>query len=380
MSLEFLNQLKNFEKLRNQNVFQGYSLAEFEKTLDFLGIKEKPVDCKRISIVGTNGKGSVAHFLSELAQENFHCKVGLYTSPHLLVETERIQVNGVNITYSEIQNFLDSQSETALNRLKNLSYFEFFTLLAMDYFRRQRCNMEIYEAGLGGRLDATKLVEAETIVLTKIGLDHTAILGDTKEKILFEKLQIATAQAKTIFFFPQNDSKLDTMILNFGKEKGIQTICFDSPFSMSPQIKESYLSFNLHYAAFILENVYKLKVSHSGVSNPRGRMEILQNNPLFIFDVGHNPDAILNLLMSIEKEYGTMQWDVVLGTLPDKDTLEIYSILEKWNYKREIFFFTKPPFFIPKIPNLKTHEDWSKKNPTIITGSFRLYEIFKTSL
>ncbi len=372
MSLNFLKELKNFEKQRNHNVFQGYSLQEFTDILEFFDLKEKKTNCLRISIVGTNGKGSLAHYLSELAQKNFHLKVGLYTSPHLLQETERIQVNSKKISYSEIQNFLDLQTQEKISQLKKLSYFEFFTLLAIYYFQTQNCDLEIYEAGLGGRLDATKLAQADFVVVTKIGLDHTAILGDTKEKILNEKLEITTTNTKAIFYFLQDETHLNQQILEYGRKKNISTICFDKEFKF-----QEYLSFNLHYAKFILEQIYQKKIINLEVSNPKGRMEVLKKEPLVIFDVAHNPDAILNLLSSIEIKYPNIYWDILLGCLADKDILEIYNILNNWKYKKEIFFVVNPNFIIPNIKNIKTQQNWSKKNPTLVTGSFRLYEMFQ---
>jgi dihydrofolate synthase/folylpolyglutamate synthase len=371
MSLNFLKELKNFEKQRNHNIFQGYSLQEFTDILQFFDLKEKKTNCLRISIVGTNGKGSLAHYLSELAQKNLQLKVGLYTSPHLLQETERIQVNGKKISYSEIQNFLDLQTQEKISQLKKLSYFEFFTFLAIYYFQTQNCNLEIYEAGLGGRLDATKLAQADYVIVTKIGLDHTAILGDTKEKILNEKLEITTPNTKAIFYFPQDETHLNQQILEYGRRKNILTICFDEKFKF-----KEYLLFNLYYAKFILEQIYQKKIIDLEVSNPKGRMEVLKKEPLVIFDVAHNPDAILHLLTSLEFRYPNTYWDILLGCLADKDILEIYNILDNWKYKKEIFFVVNPNFIIPNIINIKTQQNWSKKNPTLVTGSFRLYELF----
>ncbi|MCX8000076.1 MAG: bifunctional folylpolyglutamate synthase/dihydrofolate synthase, partial [Leptospiraceae bacterium] len=145
LAQEFLSKLRNFEKQRNRNLFQNYSLDFLEKVFQKLGL-ESSSQAIRVSVVGTNGKGSTAFFLSELILKNQLGTVGLYTSPHLLTERERIQVNGNCFEYEDLNSFLQDQEPEILKDLSQLSYFEFLTLFAMFHFRKQNCNFEIYEA------------------------------------------------------------------------------------------------------------------------------------------------------------------------------------------------------------------------------------------
>ena len=171
----FLQKLKNFEISRNKLHFQSYSLSPFEKILDSF-LEPNPHLLFRISVVGTNGKGSVSEFLSTLLSKIGN--VGLYTSPHLFSFTERIKLNGNPISKEWINEWMESLPTKKRNDLHTLSYFEFLTLLAFVYFRECKTSYEVLEAGLGGRLDATKTSQPDFVVLTKVDLDHTEILGN----------------------------------------------------------------------------------------------------------------------------------------------------------------------------------------------------------
>ncbi len=369
-SQAFLNKLKNFEKQRTKDLFQNYSLHFPEQILKKMNLTQNPISTK-ISVVGTNGKGSTAYYLSKLIQKNSLGKVGLYLSPHLYTERERVQVNGNYFSYAELNEFLKAYQDLQ-KEFSQLSYFEFLTLFAIAYFRKYDCKFEIYEAGLGGRLDATKLAKADFIVITKIGLDHTQILGETLEKILEEKLHIFTENCKGIFYFPQEDPNLDKRIEQFCLEKNIE--CY--PFF---EKLEDYLTFNLNYAKFILETILNSKLNFIELEPIQGRMEVLIENPMVLFDVGHNPDAIKFLISSIQKRYARLKWNILLGCLPDKDLKSILEIFRSWNKTHKIYILTKPPFTKPnfehseiEIENVKSLD--FQKN-LLITGSFRLCEI-----
>ena len=177
---QFLSSLTNLEKTRNFNVFKDYSLDEFISVLDSFDLLKTNENTLRISLVGTNVKGSTAFSLSQLFLTLENCSpVGLYTSPHLIIQNERIQVNGDMISDEWMNHKLNTFAKEEIERLKTLSYFEFFTFLSILFFKDNGCKTEIYEAGLGGRLDATKLVNPNIVVLTEVSLDHTEILGNT---------------------------------------------------------------------------------------------------------------------------------------------------------------------------------------------------------
>lgn len=368
-ALEFLNSLRNFEKQRNRNVFQDYSLTFLEEVLRNLGL-DSPSQATRISIVGTNGKGSTAYFLSQLILYNGLGKVGLYVSPHLLTERERVQVNGKYFEYEELEEFLQLHLKM-LEKLRLLSYFEFLTLFAIAYFQKHNCKFEIYEAGLGGRLDATKLAKADYVVLTKIGLDHTEILGDTKEKILEEKLHIATENCKALFYFSQYDN-LEERIQGFCSKRKIQVYKFNHTL-------EDYLEFNLNYAVFILEKIVSSPILVSNTFTVPGRMEIVSEQPLIVYDVAHNPDALYFLISSLNKRYAQVRWNILLGCLPDKDIKSMLNILKTWDKALTISVLTSPPFaklnFVHDVREVKDLENFTWNGALLVIGSFRLYEM-----
>src|SRR5690606_3128046 len=139
---------------------------------------------KSIHVAGTNGKGSTSHMLASVLQIAGY-KTGLYTSPHLKEFTERIRINGIEISTEFVVNFV--------NRIHPIiqeihpSFFEITVAMAFDYFVHEKVDVAVIEVGLGGRLDSTNVITPELSLITNIGMDHVAILGDTIEKIAAEK-------------------------------------------------------------------------------------------------------------------------------------------------------------------------------------------------
>ncbi len=388
---QFLSSLTNLEKTRNFNVFKEYSLDGFRSALKDFGVLEKPNDILRISVVGTNGKGSTAYFLSQIFLQNSQFSpVGLYTSPHLLTQNERIQVNGNLISDSWMNQKLNSFSARELERLKTFSYFEFFTLFSILYFKDNDCKTEIYEAGLGGRLDATRLVNPDIVVLTKITLDHTEILGDTAEKILLEKLQIAGTNAKFMYTFLQDDHLL-TITKSFCIENNIELVIY--PYSVSID----YLSFNKMYALFIMNSILQNKKQPlmdenilSNIPNMNGRMQLIRKEPILLFDIGHNPSAIEYLLQSVEISYSDEnKWDVYIGLLKDKNLISVLEILSNHPKIKKINLITggiwnEEDYKSEKINRISEEEFFrlvtNTDIPSLVLGSFRLYPLVKKNV
>ena len=152
-------------------------------------------ECITITVAGTNGKGTCAHALQALLLAAGY-SVGLYTSPHLIRINERIIINGSAVDDKHILNAF-SVIEKARGNI-SLSYFEFLTLTALWLFRESKIDWQILEVGLGGRLDAVNVVNADACVITSIGLDHTEWLGDTREQIAFEKAGVARADCPAV--------------------------------------------------------------------------------------------------------------------------------------------------------------------------------------
>ena len=142
---------------------------------------------KTVHVGGTNGKGSTSHMIASVLQEAGY-KVGLYTSPHLKNFTERIRINGKEVSKDFVVDFID-KNKSFLERQK-LSFFEMTVGMAFDYFATEKVDIAIIEVGLGGRLDSTNVIIPEVSVITNIGLDHTQFLGETLQEIAFEKAGI----------------------------------------------------------------------------------------------------------------------------------------------------------------------------------------------
>lgn len=162
--------------------------ADIQPTIDFMAALGNPErKFRSIHVAGTNGKGSVSHFLASILQEAGY-KVGLYTSPHLVDFRERIRINGDMIAQQTVVDFVEANRRLFADL--HLSFFEMTVGLAFDYFAREKVDIAVVEVGMGGRLDSTNVITPLLSVITNIGLDHTQFLGDTLEKIAAEKAGI----------------------------------------------------------------------------------------------------------------------------------------------------------------------------------------------
>jgi len=174
------------EKLYSLHTF-GIKLG-LENIQKFLSTLDNPQSkLKTIHIAGSNGKGSTAAFIASILME-YGYKVGLYTSPHFIRFNERIQINNVQIPDEYLANFI-TESEDYIDEHK-LTFFEVTTAIAFKYFAENDVDFAVIETGLGGRLDATNVLDPLAVVITSISLEHTNILGDTIRKIAFEKAAI----------------------------------------------------------------------------------------------------------------------------------------------------------------------------------------------
>ena len=178
--------------------------ADIQPTIDLMEALGNPErKFRSIHVAGTNGKGSVSHFLASILQEA-GCKVGLYTSPHLVDFRERIRINGEMIPQQEVVDFVEKKLSTFHFPL---SFFEMTVGLAFDYFAREKVDIAVIEVGMGGRLDSTNVITPLLSVITNIGLDHTQFLGDTLEKIAFEKAGIIKEGVPVVIGETQPETK-----------------------------------------------------------------------------------------------------------------------------------------------------------------------------
>ncbi len=346
-----------------------------------------PFNPIKISIIGTNGKGSTGFFLSQLFYYN-DLNVGFYSSPHLISFLERIQINLKIIEESQIDEYYDEFIKKIINSNKrfqetynDLTYFEVLTIFSIYLFYKLQLPIQIYEAGLGGRFDATKIVSPDIVILTNVSLDHTKVLGNTKEKILNEKLGILSRQTKMLLI---GDPFLKSYFYNKNLKIPIQF------FHIQKKI-DTYLEYNKEFAIDSFKKIcefYKISIKKPNfyLTPPYGRIQIHKVNSFyFIYDVSHNPRGMYHFLISLRKVFPEICKDntiIILGLLKDRS----------YKHMKRLFLWTKLKHYypLPYVPNINEflhsnpfdvldieHYD-SIKNKTFIIfcGTFRLYNIF----
>ena len=286
---------------------------------------------KSIHIAGTNGKGSTAHIISSILQEEGYT-VGLYTSPHLKDFRERIRINGIMISEKDVINFV-SKNKIQFEKIK-MSFFEYTVALAFNHFANN-VDIAIIETGLGGRLDSTNIINPEVSIITNIGYDHINLLGNTLEKIAFEKAGIIKQSVPVVIGRIQKETK--NVFLETADKKGAP-ISFSKKYNYATKsLKGNYQTENINTAISALkildwkiseENIIKGLDNISINTGIRGRWEQLKNEPLTICDTGHNKDGISNIIRQIKKiNYKKLHF--VFGSVNDKDLDEILRILPK---------------------------------------------------
>lgn len=313
---------------------------------------------KSIHVAGTNGKGSTSHTLAAILQSAGY-KTGLYTSPHLKSFTERVRINGQEITEQAVVEFVEA-NKSFLDELKP-SFFEMTVGLAFWYFAKEQVDIAVIEVGMGGRLDSTNVITPELSVITNIGWDHMQFLGDKLPLIAGEKAGIIKPKVPAIISQTQEettsvflkkalenqthitfaDQKIKLQKLN--SEEGI------AKYAVSENGKTQRLEYGLQgdYQLFnlpgILESVNQLrsmgwKISDvalgkglkdvSSLTGLKGRWQILGEEPTVIADTGHNEPGIRAILNQL-KSYSFNQLWMVIGMVQDKDISKILALLPK---------------------------------------------------
>ncbi|WP_343377754.1 bifunctional tetrahydrofolate synthase/dihydrofolate synthase [Buchnera aphidicola (Formosaphis micheliae)] len=298
---------------------------------------------------GTNGKGTVCYFLEKIFINSGY-RVGLYTSPHLLDEIERVRINGQYVERSVYQYAF------SLVRLYQenffLTYFEFITLVALVLFKDTKLDVIILEVGLGGRLDATNIINTDLSIITNVGIDHVDFLGSTRSSIGFEKAHIARKNKFIIFGEYDIPGKMAHVIKN---KQAILKLFKRDWFIIKNKNNWSYVSrtrniYNISYpnvslnsisvaltalfcSPFIIYNNVIIDVIKNIVIP--GRFQIISQKPKIILDVGHNPHAILNLSKKIKKiSHKRKKIYVIMGILKDKDfhnmILNLIEVVDYW--------------------------------------------------
>ena len=319
-------------------------LTNITALCEYLGNPQKKF--KTVHIAGTNGKGSTSHMLASIFQEAGY-KTGLTTSPHLKDFRERIRVNGAMADEEFVVDFVTKHEQKIIDQ--NASFFEIAIAMAFEYFAQQRVDIAIIETGLGGRLDSTNIILPELSVITNIGLDHTQFLGDTLDKIAFEKAGIikqniavvigeTTAETKPVFIEVAKERNAEII---FAEEKHFQDLPSD--------LKGRYQIKNKRTVLTAIEQLQKQgwEISSENITNGllnvvkntnlRGRWDILGQHPLIVADTAHNPHGLVEVVKQInEQSYN--QLHLVLGFVNDKDVLSILNFFPK----KATYYFCQP--------------------------------------
>jgi dihydrofolate synthase/folylpolyglutamate synthase len=294
-----------------------------------------------ILIGGTNGKGSTAAMLASILRQA-GLKVGLYTSPHLIDIRERIVINGIKISRKEMGDLI---AEIKDHTQEPVTYFECLTAAAFLYFSRKRVDIAVLEVGLGGRLDATNIVDPVVSVITNIALEHTAYLGKTLESIAREKAGIikkngvcvtAATQRKVINVFAGTCHTQHARLVRLGSDFKIK-IHQDESISYEGQnlkinrlivpLRGAHQLSNTALALAVLEILEKKgwriddQAIRQGLAETRweARLEILCSQPLFLLDGAHNPAGTTALCRVLEKDFSACRLILIFSALADKD-------------------------------------------------------------
>lgn len=294
---------------------------------------------KSIHIAGTNGKGSSSHMIASVLQSAGY-KVGLYTSPHLKSFTERIRINGRPISEEGVVDFV-ARLKPTIDQVQP-SFFEMTVAMAFDYFRNEEVDVAVIEVGLGGRLDSTNIITPEISLITNIGFDHMDMLGDTLEKIAFEKAGIIKDSVPVVIGETQTETR--SVFLKIVKERNAN-ITFADQFGLNWQEYDldlfgSYQQKNIKGVLVTLNKLKNLgwKITEENIKEGlaevrsktglKGRWQQLAESPLIICDTGHNKEAFDYIIPQIEAT-PYQQLFMVLGFVNDKKLDELIPKLPK---------------------------------------------------
>jgi dihydrofolate synthase/folylpolyglutamate synthase len=322
--------------LTNLNHPVKLGLENIEQLHEVMGSPMDDANRVVVHIAGTNGKGSVALKIAKsLELSNPNLKVGLFCSPHVSSFRERMQVNGELISEQEVVDLLPNIYKICEDRDIPATFYEITTALAFSYFHSRDTNVVVLETGLGGRLDATNVVKAPAIsIITSIGLEHTAILGDTVELIALEKGGIIKP-GRPVLVGPNVPH---AVLRQCAEDKGAGTYytCEDVLGQSDEALSENErMDYDLENARISTAALKLLQESHPQVIGPiaddairKGtserppcRFEHVEcpNGVTVILDVAHNPSGIEHLVWKLHTTYPDANFRIVVGMSADKD-------------------------------------------------------------
>lgn len=341
-----MNYIEAMEKINNRLVFGiKPGLERIGKLLHLLGDPQDQL--KYVHVAGTNGKGTCCALVSSVLQKAGY-RTGRYTSPYVLDFRERFQIDGEMISKEELAQVMERVSAVSDEMEKDgetITEFEFITALAFEWFYRSHCDIVVLEVGLGGRFDATNIIKPpEAAVIMSIGYDHTAVLGDTLEKIAFEKAGIIKPGSSAVLY-PLQQEGVTAVIRSICEERGVgltipetDTLSLESadldgsrfaydglslftPFLGEHQLYNAVTAYRvlrlLGEKGYIISR-QNIKDGFEAAYMPT-RMEIYTKQPLILLDGGHNPDCGAALRRAAEQFLSDKRIVCIAGMVVDKD-------------------------------------------------------------
>ena len=314
-------------------------LSKINKFIKELSLSKN--ELKFIHVGGTNGKGSTCSFISSILKESNY-KVGTFTSPHFFDFRERIRINDNKIQKSYITSFI-KENKILIEDL-GLSFFELSFGLCLNYFVENKVDYAIIEVGLGGRLDATNIINPLVSVITNISFDHNEILGDSLEKIATEKAGIIKENSKLIV--GERNEKTDQVFINKAKEMSSKIIFVPDIYQDIVYSEIDYLNKNIHTSIetcklLNLENlnneIIKRGIKNITLNNSLfGRWSLVNNNPRVIFDAAHNEAGFI----SVSNELSKISYNKIYILLSFVKGKEIKNFIRHLPKKSNFYFTT----------------------------------------
>ena len=351
--------LAHCEQLHPTNIDMG--LERVQTVADRMQIR---FDCPVITVAGTNGKGSTCAMLESILLQAGY-RVGVYTSPHLVHFEERLRLRGESVSATELIAGFDAveRARCQNDHEVSLTYFEFSTLAILDVMSRSGLEVAILEVGLGGRLDAVNIIDADCAVITSVDLDHMEFLGTTRELIGREKAGVMRTGRPVIV----SDPMPPQTVLDYAKEIDADLWRFGVDFNVAGDKQQwawagrgrrySGLAYpalrganQLVNAAGVLAALtalrQRLPVTAQSVRNGLafvelpGRFQIVPGQPTLVLDVAHNPHAVAALAANLDAMGYFPTTHAVVGAMADKD---LATMLAKVNPLIDRWYFTDLP-------------------------------------
>ncbi len=326
-------------------------LDRTNRLLSLMGNPHK--ELKFVHVAGTNGKGSMCSCLASILKEAGY-KTGLYTSPYINVFNERMQVDGQMISdevLCELTEYIKPLADSMTDDPP--TEFELITALAMEYFRREKCDIVVLEVGMGGELDSTNVIDTpEAAVIMAIDLDHTAFLGNTLPKVASAKAGIIKKNTDVIVY--DGTENVEKVFENKCKDTGSRL--YRADFSKLCDIEAS-----LDFVKFSYDEFKDIRLGLVGLYQPKnacvaiktslvlrqkgynitdkniydglekvkwaGRFEILGKNPVFVLDGAHNPHGMEGTVQSLRRHFPDGNIHFLVGAMSDKDVKGMMSML-----------------------------------------------------